>query len=74
MNRQRYTLPAMALHWGQAVLVVWLLWLGWTMTDLPKDTGQLLTRITNCVCPLPEQLKEKLSDTYAPMIAQCTTQ
>lgn len=36
MNRQRYTLPAMALHWGQAVLVVWLLWLGWTMTDLPK--------------------------------------
>ena len=36
MNNQRYTLPAIALHWGQAVLVVWLLWLGWTMTDLPK--------------------------------------
>jgi cytochrome b561 len=36
MNTQRYTLPAIALHWGQAILVVWLLWLGWTMTDLPK--------------------------------------
>jgi cytochrome b561 len=36
MSNQRYTLPAIALHWGQAVLVVWLLWLGWTMTDLPK--------------------------------------
>lgn len=33
---QRYTLPAIAIHWTQAVLVVWLLWLGWTMTDLPK--------------------------------------
>ncbi len=33
---RRYTLPAMALHWGQAVIVVWLLWLGWTMSDLPK--------------------------------------
>lgn len=36
MNRARYTLPAMALHWAQAILVVWLLWLGWTMVDLPK--------------------------------------
>jgi cytochrome b561 len=36
MSQQRYTLPAMALHWGQAILVLWLLWLGWTMTDLPK--------------------------------------
>ena len=36
MSNQRYTLPAIALHWGQAILVVWLLWLGWTMTDLPK--------------------------------------
>ena len=36
MSAQRYTLPAILLHWGQAVLVVWLLWLGWTMTDLPK--------------------------------------
>jgi cytochrome b561 len=36
MSTQRYTLPAMALHWIQAVLVLWLLWLGWTMTDLPK--------------------------------------
>lgn len=36
MNPPRYTLTAMALHWGQAILIVWLLWLGWTMTDLPK--------------------------------------
>lgn len=36
MNTQRYTLPAMLLHWTQAALIVWLLWLGWTMTDLPK--------------------------------------
>lgn len=36
MNKQRYTLPAIALHWAQAILVIWLLWLGWTMTDLPK--------------------------------------
>ncbi len=36
MNKQRYTLPAIALHWSQAILVVWLFWLGWTMTDLPK--------------------------------------
>jgi cytochrome b561 len=36
MNQQRYTLPAIALHWGQAIVVLWLLWLGWTMTDLPK--------------------------------------
>lgn len=36
MSQPRYTLTAMALHWGQAILIVWLLWLGWTMTDLPK--------------------------------------
>lgn len=36
MSAQRYTLPAILLHWVQAILVVWLLWLGWTMTDLPK--------------------------------------
>ena len=36
MNIQRYTLPAIALHWAQAVIVLWLLWLGWTMNDLPK--------------------------------------
>lgn len=36
MSKQRYTLPAIALHWAQAILVVWLFWLGWTMTDLPK--------------------------------------
>jgi cytochrome b561 len=36
MNAPRYTLPAIALHWAQAILIIWLLWLGWTMTDLPK--------------------------------------
>lgn len=36
MNNQRYTLPAILLHWAQAVIVLWLLWLGWTMTDLSK--------------------------------------
>lgn len=32
----RYTLPAILIHWAMAVLIAWLLWLGWTMTDLPK--------------------------------------
>ncbi len=36
MSAQRYTRPAMLLHWAQAVIVLWLLWLGWTMVDLPK--------------------------------------
>lgn len=36
MNIQRYTLPAIVLHWVQAIVVLWLLWLGLTMVDLPK--------------------------------------
>jgi cytochrome b561 len=36
MRPQRYTLPAIVLHWGQAIVIVWLFWLGWSMTDLPK--------------------------------------
>jgi cytochrome b561 len=36
MNSQRYTLLAIALHWAQAIVVVWLLWLGWTMVEMPK--------------------------------------
>lgn len=36
MSQQRYGLPAILLHWAQAILILWLLWLGWTMTDLPK--------------------------------------
>ena len=36
MSGPRYDLPAIALHWLQAALVLWLLWLGWTMVDLPK--------------------------------------
>ena len=34
MSGQRYTLPAIVLHWAQAIVVVWLLWLGWTMVPL----------------------------------------
>lgn len=36
MSGPRYGLPAILLHWLQAGLVLWLLWLGWTMVDLPK--------------------------------------
>jgi len=36
MSGARYTLPAMALHWAMAIIILWLFWLGWTMTDLPK--------------------------------------
>ena len=36
MSAARYSLPAMLLHWLQAALVLWLLWRGWTMIDLPK--------------------------------------
>lgn len=36
MSNGRYTLPAILLHWAQAILILWLLWLGWTMIDLPK--------------------------------------
>ncbi|MDD2884893.1 MAG: cytochrome b/b6 domain-containing protein [Dechloromonas sp.] len=31
-----YRLPAIVLHWLHAILVIGLLWLGWTMIDLPK--------------------------------------
>lgn len=36
MNAARYTRPAILLHWLQAGLILWLLWLGWTMSELPK--------------------------------------
>jgi cytochrome b561 len=36
MTQQRYNLPAIALHWAQAAVILWLIWMGWTMTDLPK--------------------------------------
>lgn len=36
MNVQRYSLPAILLHWVQAGIVLWLLWRGWSMIDLPK--------------------------------------
>lgn len=40
MSDTRYSLPAVLLHWVQAILVVWLLWLGWTMTELPKGPAR----------------------------------
>lgn len=36
MNVHRYSLPAIFLHWVQAAIVLWLLWLGWSMIDMPK--------------------------------------
>ena len=36
MKPDRYTWPAVILHWLMAGLILWLFWLGWTMTDLPK--------------------------------------
>lgn len=36
MSKGRYTGPAILFHWLQAALILWLLWLGWTMVDLPK--------------------------------------
>lgn len=36
MSRERYSLPAMTLHWLHAGLIVALLVIGWTMVDLPK--------------------------------------
>jgi len=35
---ERYAIPAILLHWLQAALLLWLLWLGWTMVELPKGT------------------------------------
>ncbi len=35
-HAERYALPAVLLHWLQAALVLWLLWLGWNMVELPK--------------------------------------
>lgn len=32
----RYDPLAILFHWLQAILILWLLWLGWTMVDLPK--------------------------------------
>jgi cytochrome b561 len=34
--QERYAPPAILLHWLQAGLVLWLLWLGWSMVELPK--------------------------------------
>lgn len=35
-TRQKYTLPAIILHWIIAILILILLPLGWYMADLPK--------------------------------------
>lgn len=36
MSIQRYSVPAIILHWVQAALVLWLIWLGWSMVDMLK--------------------------------------
>lgn len=36
-NPQRYTLPAIAIHWLTVALVFFLFGLGWYMTDLPRS-------------------------------------
>ena len=36
MNDEKYTQPAIALHWLHAGLVIVLLVIGWSMVDLPK--------------------------------------
>ena len=36
MKPRRYTAPAMLIHWAQAAVVLWLLWRGWSMIELPK--------------------------------------
>ncbi len=36
MTTLRYRWPAMLLHWLSAGLILYLLWLGWQMVDLPK--------------------------------------
>lgn len=36
MTTARHPLPLIVLHWAMAVLLVWMLWLGWSMLDLPK--------------------------------------
>ncbi|MCE1241390.1 MAG: cytochrome b/b6 domain-containing protein [Azonexaceae bacterium] len=36
MSGSRHPLPLIVLHWTMAVLLVWMLWLGWSMLDLPK--------------------------------------
>lgn len=43
MSDERYSPPAMALHWLQAGLIVALLAIGWTMTDLPKGAERSAT-------------------------------
>jgi cytochrome b561 len=34
----RYTWQAIALHWAIAALILFMLWLGWSLDDIPKNT------------------------------------
>ena len=40
MSDERYSRPAIALHWLHAGLVIALLVIGWMMTDLPKGPAR----------------------------------
>lgn len=33
---KRHPLPLIVVHWLMAGLILWMLWLGWSMQDLPK--------------------------------------
>jgi len=35
---ERYTWQAMALHWMIAALILFMLWLGWSLEDIPRNT------------------------------------
>jgi cytochrome b561 len=35
---ERYTWQAIALHWAIAALILFMLWLGWSLDDIPKNT------------------------------------
>lgn len=36
---RKYPLSMRILHWIRAVLILWLIWAGWTMTGLPETTS-----------------------------------
>jgi cytochrome b561 len=40
VSGERYTWPAIALHWAIAALILYMLWLGWSLEDIPKNTPE----------------------------------
>ncbi|MEH6694457.1 MAG: cytochrome b/b6 domain-containing protein [Hyphomonas sp.] len=71
-NTSRYTAVAIALHWAIAILILFMIWLGWNMDDnesryqLHKSIGisililsvaRVLWRLMNPPPPLPADMK-----------------